>query len=88
MPLNEKALLKAITNQPVSTVINSNGLDFKFYSSGVCIDHYGAIPNHVYKIVGYGKNSEGTKYLLIKNSWEEAWEKNGNVRLPRNIGVN
>lgn len=61
VPSYEEALIKSIAKQRVLVAINSNDLDLKFFSSVVCNDQFGAIPDHVVRIVGYGKNSNGTK---------------------------
>ncbi|TYH88612.1 hypothetical protein ES332_D01G199400v1 [Gossypium tomentosum] len=53
--LNEKALMKAVANQPVSIVIDAGGKDFQFYSE----------LNHGVAVVGYGETHDGTKY-----SWD------------------
>lgn len=61
MPSYEEDLIKVVANQLVLVTINSNGLASKFFPSGLCNDHFGAIPNHANRIIGHGKNSDGTK---------------------------
>ncbi|ONI12251.1 hypothetical protein PRUPE_4G153900 [Prunus persica] len=60
---NERALLRAVANQPVSVYIDAEAEEFKYYSGGL------------YKLnsccyyVGYNTTQDdGTKYWLVKNS--------------------
>ncbi|AES80318.1 papain family cysteine protease [Medicago truncatula] len=43
---------------------------FRFYSSGIFTGECGTKPNHAVTIVGYGTSNDGTKYWLVKNSWD------------------
>eukprot|EP00884_Botryococcus_braunii_P022746 jgi/Botrbrau1/9155/Bobra.160_3s0027.1 len=80
---DEGALLKAVSQQPVSVAIcASQGL--QFYSSGVvdtancCTDL-----DHGVLAVGYGEEA-GVPYWKVKNSWGETWGESGYFRLARN----
>ncbi|CAN4109127.1 unnamed protein product [Withania somnifera] len=81
---NEKALLKAVANQPVSVSIDASDFSFQFYSSGVFQGPCGTELDHGVTAVGYGK-ADGTKYWLIKNSWGTSWGENGYIRMERDI---
>ncbi|TKY66750.1 Senescence-specific cysteine protease SAG39 [Spatholobus suberectus] len=86
VPANsEKALLKAVANQPVSVYIDAEGPAFQFYSSGVFTGKCGTNLNHAVTVVGYGKVQGGTKYWLVKNSWGTEWGEQGYIRMKRNI---
>ncbi|CAK9152597.1 unnamed protein product [Ilex paraguariensis] len=70
VPANsEKALLKAVANQPVSVSIDASGVAFQFYSSGVFTGDCGTDLDHGVTAVGYGTTADGTKYWLVNNSW-------------------
>ncbi|KAF7850620.1 hypothetical protein BT93_L5195 [Corymbia citriodora subsp. variegata] len=82
---NEKALLQAVANQPVSVAIEGGGFDFQFYSSGVFSGSCGTSINHAITAVGYGKTSGGTKYWLLKNSWGTWWGESGYMRIQKDV---
>ncbi|XP_020881663.1 LOW QUALITY PROTEIN: senescence-specific cysteine protease SAG12 [Arabidopsis lyrata subsp. lyrata] len=83
---DEEALLKAVSQQPVSVGIVGSGANFKHYSSGIFEDEYcGTDSHHAVTIVGYGTSEEGIKYWLLKNSWGESWGENGYMRIKRDV---
>ncbi|OMO81544.1 hypothetical protein COLO4_23525 [Corchorus olitorius] len=82
---DEKALMRAVANQPVSIAIDAGGRDFKFYSEGVYTGDCGTELNHGVAVVGYGSTIDGKKYWIVKNSWGEDWGENGYIRLERDI---
>ncbi|KAK7342454.1 hypothetical protein VNO80_25407 [Phaseolus coccineus] len=61
---NEKALQKAVVNQPVSVAIDASGSDFQFYESGVFTGSCGTELDHGVTAVGYGVSDDGTEYWL------------------------
>ncbi|XP_010052203.2 senescence-specific cysteine protease SAG12 [Eucalyptus grandis] len=82
---NEKALLQAVANQPVSVAIEGGGLKFQLYSSGVFTGSCGTDIDHAVTVVGYGKTSGGIKYWLLKNSWSTEWGESGYMRIQRDV---
>ncbi|XP_039137325.1 senescence-specific cysteine protease SAG39-like [Dioscorea cayenensis subsp. rotundata] len=82
---NEAALLMAVANQPVSVTIDASGSAFRFYSNGVFNGPCGTELDHAVTAVGYGQDSDGTKYWLIKNSWGESWGEEGYIRMERDV---
>ncbi|KAK8958615.1 hypothetical protein KSP40_PGU003680 [Platanthera guangdongensis] len=80
---NESSLKQAVANQPVSVAIDANSTDFKFYTSGVFTGQCGTKLDHAVTAVGYGMDSDGTKYWLVKNSWGASWGEQGYIRMQR-----
>lgn len=80
---NENALLKAVSNQPISIAVNGGAFEFQFYSSGVLTGECSAYLNHAITAVGYGVGTDGTKYWIMKNSWGTGWGENGYIRMER-----
>ncbi|KAI0495919.1 hypothetical protein KFK09_022226 [Dendrobium nobile] len=82
---NEFALMQAVANQPVSVAIDANSSDFKLYAGGVFTGQCGTNIDHGVAVVGYGTDSEGTSFWLVKNSWGTSWGEQGYIRMQRNV---
>ncbi|XP_057973588.1 cysteine proteinase mucunain-like [Malania oleifera] len=82
---DEKALKKAVANQPVSVAIEAGGRAFQLYQSGVFSGLCGTSLDHGVTAVGYGTEN-GTDYWLIKNSWGASWGEQGYIKMERNLG--
>ncbi len=58
--------------------------DFLSYSSGVYKHTTGGLlGGHAVEIVGFGVESDGTKYWTVKNSWNTTWGEQGYFRILR-----
>ncbi|XP_031257867.1 ervatamin-B-like [Pistacia vera] len=82
---DEEALLQAVANQPVCVAIEGSGRDFRFYKSGVFKGNCGTNLDHGVTAIGYGTESDGTKYWLVKNSWGTEWGEDGFMRIQRDV---
>ncbi len=84
---NEKTLMRAVSQQPVSVAIQANKRSFQFYKSGIYSDpNCGFKLDHGVLLVGYGYDKiNDMDYWIIKNSWGEDWGENGYIRIIRNI---
>ncbi|KAL0911142.1 hypothetical protein M5K25_019258 [Dendrobium thyrsiflorum] len=84
---NEAALLKAVTAQPVSVAIDGGDFMFQLYSGGVFTGPCGTELDHGVSAIGYGTDTDGTKYWLVKNSWGTSWGENGYMRIERDVSA-
>ncbi|KAL0862697.1 hypothetical protein Bca101_041815 [Brassica carinata] len=85
-PNNERALLEAVSRQPVSVGIAAKVDSIVRYSGGVYDGpDCGTTITHGVTLVGYGTSPEGIKYWLAKNSWGASWGENGYIRLRRDV---
>ena len=85
-PNNERLLMRAVAQQPVSVAIQANISSFRFYMSGVYQDpDCGDLLDHGVLIVGYGTDYfQGLDYWIVKNSWTSNWGDEGYIKILRN----
>jgi len=85
-PNNEKALKRAVAQQPVSVAIEADTQSFQHYSGGIYNDiNCGTKLDHGVLVVGYGTEFlKGIDYWIVKNSWGPFWGENGYIRILRN----
>ena len=82
---DEKALKKAVANQPIAVAIEGGGREFQLYSSGVFTGRCGTALDHGVAVVGYG-TEHGSDYWIVRNSWGASWGESGYIRMERNLG--
>jgi KDEL-tailed cysteine endopeptidase len=84
---NEKALKRAVAQQPVSVAIQANTQSFQHYAGGIYSDiNCGTQLDHGVLVVGYGTELlKGIDYWIVKNSWGESWGDNGYIKILRNF---
>ncbi|EER94674.1 ervatamin-C [Sorghum bicolor] len=84
LPQGEAQLQQAVAQQPVAAAIEMGG-SLQFYSGGVWSGQCGTRMNHAITVVGYGADSSGVKYWLVKNSWGQTWGERGYLRMRKDV---
>jgi len=86
---NDKAMMSALDQQPVSIAIEADQSDFQHYSGGVLTAKCGKNLDHGVLAVGYGtmmfKDNDDIDYYRVKNSWGPSWGKDGYIYLERGV---
>jgi len=83
-PMNDAELVNAVAKGPVSVAIEADSEAFQFYSSGVFDDATcGTQLDHGVVAVGYGQDSRGVKYWIVRNSWGVEWGDQGYIKIVR-----
>ncbi|KAK9721045.1 Cathepsin propeptide inhibitor domain (I29) [Popillia japonica] len=82
---DEKALEAAVAALgPVSVGIDASQMTFQFYSQGVYYDedckNEAKSVNHAVLVVGFGREPDGQKYWLVKNSYGPEWGNGGYIK--------
>jgi len=81
---DEKALMEAVSKQPIAVGIEADQSPFTLYSHGILKAQCGSHLNHGVLLVGYGTEN-GTDYWKVKNSWGPQWGEDGYIRLERGM---
>jgi cathepsin L len=81
-PNNYSALMNAVVSAgPIA--VSGAAEPWQSYESGVFESSCGTDVDHAIVLVGYGTDSDGKDYWLIRNSWSAGWGENGYIRLAR-----
>ncbi|RZS13179.1 hypothetical protein BHM03_00044717 [Ensete ventricosum] len=80
---DEKSLMKAVANQPVSVSIDAH--EIKSYSGGIFDGSCGTNLNHEVTLVGYDTDEDGTAYWIAKNSWGTDWGDDGYLLIAKDV---
>ena len=81
-PSSVAQMKAALVQQPLSVSIEADTRSFQSYTSGVYNDAAGCgtTLDHAVMAVGYGTDSVGGDYYLIRNSWGSSWGEAGYIR--------
>ncbi|KAH0454864.1 hypothetical protein IEQ34_016788 [Dendrobium chrysotoxum] len=82
---SEASLLKAVSIQPVSVALDGGDPNFQHYAGGIFTGPCDTELDHAVTAIGYGINTDGTKYWLLKNSWGTSWGDHGYIKMQRDI---
>ena len=82
--MNEAAFVQTLgTIGPITAYIYVSSFPFSLYTSGIYTDYtcYGSacpasLTNHAIMLEGYGTDSTGKAYYILRNSWGTGW---GNI---------
>ncbi|XP_038189296.1 procathepsin L-like [Arvicola amphibius] len=88
---SEYVLMKAVaTVGPISVGIDTKHHSFQFYRGGMYYEPRCSSSklDHAVLVVGYGEESDGKKYWLVKNSWGAGWGMNGYIKMARDRNNN
>uniref|UniRef100_A0A8B9HSD6 Cathepsin L.1 n=1 Tax=Astyanax mexicanus TaxID=7994 RepID=A0A8B9HSD6_ASTMX len=84
---DEYELQQAVTAVgPISVVIDASKSSFLLYQSGIYNEPNCSTYdlNLSVLVVGYGTDSSGREFWLVKNSWGTQWGERGYIRMSRN----
>nr|6YCC_A Chain A, Ananain [Ananas comosus]6YCC_B Chain B, Ananain [Ananas comosus]6YCD_A Chain A, Ananain [Ananas comosus]6YCD_B Chain B, Ananain [Ananas comosus] len=81
---NERNMMYAVSNQPIAAALDASG-NFQHYKRGVFTGPCGTRLNHAIVIIGYGQDSSGKKFWIVRNSWGAGWGEGGYIRLARDV---
>lgn len=84
---NERKLQEAIaTIGPIAAAVDASQMSFSLYSSGVYKEKNCSSTkyDHSVLIVGYGTDTDGQEYYIVKNCWSKSWGEDGYIRMARN----
>jgi len=77
-------MMNALYVNPVSVAIEADTKSFQVYSSGVFSNSgCGTTLDHAVVLVGWGTESVGGDYYILRNSWGTTWGESGYMKLGR-----
>lgn len=81
-------LKNALQYYPIAVAIEGENDSFRNHKGGIITQGCGTHIDHAVMAVGYGKDSSGQEYIIIKNSWGTWWGESGYARIaPNQCGI-
>jgi len=78
------AHIAALQTQPISIAIAAYASVFQLYTGGIISStSCGTSLDHAVNMVGYGADTSGNLYWLVRNSWGTNWGEAGYFRVSR-----
>ena len=71
----------ALKKGPVSVGVAASSKAFQTYSHGILEKGCGTELDHGILAVGWGKESNGREYFLVKNQWGTGWGIDGFIKI-------
>ncbi|GJP49116.1 hypothetical protein CLOM_g8373 [Closterium sp. NIES-68] len=78
---SNKALMKAVAQQPVLVYLASGTNDFISYSGGIFNSNCSGDIDHAMLLAGYNVTDPDNSYWILKNTWGTNWGEHGYMRL-------
>lgn len=80
---NDDNSIKTALNDVGALAVCVDASGWSSYKSGIFSSSKYSSPSctHAVALVGYGKDSSGTNYWIVRNSWADWWGEKGYIRL-------
>ena len=75
------------TKGAVVVAIYASDRAFNNYANGVFDGCTSTDADHAVTVVGYGSDTPGGDYWLVKNSWGASWGLNGYIKIKRGVNM-